>query len=208
MPRQVKPRIIHHDIATSAPLQFDLTPHFNDAHLITLNYTFKELYMVLEISPEWGGGRWHKMKMETRKSKEEADADVRSMLQWGNDADLPDFPNNPSMQIMVWECCGSTEKEIIRTVSAFACLHDPDIVVLVGAPNIEERHKKLGPSGDMLFTNIHSMGTGGGSHGDVLVAYKSYMFEMEPHWHDGNGFDAVISHKAYNWFISSQQSLG
>ncbi|KAF7120834.1 hypothetical protein RHSIM_Rhsim13G0164900 [Rhododendron simsii] len=182
MPRQVKPRIIHHDIATSAPLQFDLTPQFNDAHLITLNYTFKEIYMVLEFAPEWNGGRWHTMKMETRKSKEQADANVRSMLH--------------------------TEKEIIRTVSAFACLHDPDIVVLVGAPNIEERHNKLGPSGDMLFTNIHSMGTGGGSHGDVLVAYKSYMFEMEPHWHDGNGFDAVISHKAYNWFISSQQSLG
>ncbi|KAF7121034.1 hypothetical protein RHSIM_Rhsim13G0164800 [Rhododendron simsii] len=205
MPRQGKPPITHHDISTSAPLEFDITPHFNDAHLITLNYTFKELYMVLEISPEWGGGRWHKMKMETRKSKEEADADVRSMLQWGNDADLPDFPNNPSMQIMVWECCGHTVKETIRTVRAFVCVHDPDIVVLVGAPNIEQHHKKFGPSGDMRFTNVHSMG--GGSHGDILVAYKSYMFEMEPNWHDGNGFDAVISHKAYNWFITQGLSL-
>ncbi|KAI8573227.1 hypothetical protein RHMOL_Rhmol01G0262400 [Rhododendron molle] len=140
------------------------------------------------------------MKMETLKSKEQADADVRSMLQWGNDANLPDIPDNPSMQIMVWDCCGCTTKEIIRTVRAFVCVHDPDIVVLVGAANIEQHHKKFGPLGHMRFTNVQSMG--GSSHGDVLLAYKSYTFEMEPHWHDGNGFDAVISHTRYDWFIT------
>ncbi|KAI8538540.1 hypothetical protein RHMOL_Rhmol09G0111500 [Rhododendron molle] len=139
----------------------------NDAHLITLNYTFKELYMVVQIAPEWNEGRWHRMKMETQKSKEHADVDVLSKVQWGNDANLPNIPNNPSMQIMVWDCCGCTTKEIIRTIRAFICIHDPDIVVLVGAPNIEQRHKKFGPLGHMRVTNIHSMG--GGSHGDVLV---------------------------------------
>ncbi|KAF7143012.1 hypothetical protein RHSIM_Rhsim05G0103500 [Rhododendron simsii] len=96
------------------------------------------------------------------------------------------------MQIMVWDCYGHTEKEIISTVRAFVYVHNPGIVVLVGAPNIEKRHKKFGPLGHMRFTDVHSMH--GGSHGDVLVAIQSYSFEIEPHWHDGNGFDVVISH--------------
>ncbi|KAF7142034.1 hypothetical protein RHSIM_Rhsim06G0095900 [Rhododendron simsii] len=204
MPRQGNPPITQHDIATNEPLVIDITPGFNDAHLICVNYTFNELYMVLQIAPEWNGGRWHPMKMETRKSKEQADADVRSMVQWGKDDNLPDLPNNPTMEIMIWECSGSTAKEVIRTVRAFVCVHNPDIVVLVGAPYIENRYKKFGALGHMHFTNVHSMG--GGSHGDVLVAYKSYMFDMEPNWHDGNGFDVVISHRAYDWFITQALS--
>ncbi|KAF7143343.1 hypothetical protein RHSIM_Rhsim05G0131600 [Rhododendron simsii] len=180
MPRQGNPPITHHDIATNEPLVIDLTPGFNAAHLITLNYTFNELYMVLQLAPEWNGGRWHTMKTETRKSKEQADADVRSMVQWGKDDNLPDIPANPSMQIMVWDCCGRTENEIVRTVRAFVSVHNPDIVVLVGAPNIEKHRKKFGVLGHMRFTDVKSMG--GGTHGDVLVAYKSYMFDMEPNW--------------------------
>ncbi|KAF7134257.1 hypothetical protein RHSIM_Rhsim08G0133600 [Rhododendron simsii] len=145
MPRQGNPPITQHDIATNALLDFDLIPGFNDAHLITLNYTFNELYMVLQIAPEWNGGRWHSMKMETRKSKEQCDADIRSMVQCGKDDNLPDIPDNPSMQVMVWKCSGCIAKEVIHTVSAFVCVHDPDIVVLVGAPNIEKCHKKFGP---------------------------------------------------------------